>query len=180
MAPLKGELAAKRSEGLSPKGPTRYVQSLIFSKPHPHLMPSHPAVVRVRHALVCKPKLGIVRHQPVLACQHQPKLPSGPARGDGRLQELPGISLFLVLRVRCHAKDHLPLSRSVVEGGVFVHLVVQVRRVGTHAVDHGNGPVCLVRHHPKTNSNPKALLLGCRGTLAQNRGTNTILIPQKP
>ena len=35
-----------------------------------------------------------------------------------------------------------------------------------------------------TNSNPKALLLGCRGTLAQNRGTmggtNTILIPQKP
>ena len=28
-----------------------------------------------------------------------------------------------------------------------------------------------------TNSNPKALLLGCRGTLAQNRGTMVVQIP---
>ena len=28
-----------------------------------------------------------------------------------------------------------------------------------------------------TNSNPKALLLGCRGTLAQNRGTMGVQIP---
>ena len=28
-----------------------------------------------------------------------------------------------------------------------------------------------------TNSNPKALLLGCRGTLAQNRGTMEVQIP---
>ena len=28
-----------------------------------------------------------------------------------------------------------------------------------------------------TNSNPKALLLGCRGTLAQNRGTMWVQIP---
>lgn len=28
-----------------------------------------------------------------------------------------------------------------------------------------------------TNSNPKALLLGCRGTLAQNRGTMRVQIP---
>ena len=41
MAPLKGELSAKLTEGFSPKGPTTYVQSLMFSKPHPHLMPNN-------------------------------------------------------------------------------------------------------------------------------------------
>ena len=144
---MTGKRSSRRAPGFGRAFPRKKAPSV--SERQAHFMPRHAAVGRVRKPFVLKAERLVPGNELFLAGEHHSETALSSHVPDELPYERAGEPSAPVCGIGIHAKDHLPLSRSVVEGGVFIHLVVQVRRVGTHAVDHGNGPVCLVRHHPE-------------------------------
>ena len=109
-----------------------------LSKRKPHLVPRGISMGGfVRHTLILKPEFCVVGEQPLLAGQHKPLAALLPGIGNGPAEQLPCIAVPAVLRQRVDAEDHLPRALLVVQGGVLVHHIRQVRLVRDKAVHKG-------------------------------------------
>ena len=82
-------------------------------------------------------------HHMVLAGEHQPFAARGAGVIDGGLQGSGRIAPAAAVRQRVDAKNHLPCPVRLMQGGVLVHLVPQVRLIGGHAVHKTHQPVSL-------------------------------------
>ena len=99
----------------------------------------------VRHTLILKPEFCVVGEQPLLAGQHKPLAALLPGIGNGPAEQLPRQAVPAVLRQRVDAEDHLPRALLVVQGGVLVHHIRQVRLVRDKAVHKGKQLIPLIQ-----------------------------------
>ena len=111
-------------------------------------MPGHATVVGAGEPLVEVAEAGIEGNLRFLAGEHHSFASVGLGIGDETAHHEAGQPLVLVVGMRSHAKDHLPVAGVIAKGGRSEHLIHQVSLFGDGAVDERN-KLSLSLQHPE-------------------------------
>ena len=121
---------------------------LTFLERQTHLVPGHTPVVGAGKPLVDVAEAGIEGDLGLLAGEDDSLAAVGLGIGDETAHHEAGQPLVLVVGMRSHAKDHLPVAGVIAKGGRSEHLIHQVSLFGDGAVDERN-KLSLSLQHPE-------------------------------
>ena len=122
--------------------------AILRSETQPHLIPCYIAMYGGGHTFVYEAEFCVIMDQFIFAGEHKSFTALGSGIGDGALDEGSGTAMSAVLRDGVDAEDHLPGTVFLVEGGILIHVVGQVSRIGDHAVYKGN-ELIFIEHEPE-------------------------------
>lgn len=125
-----------------------YGPSSLCSKGQAHLMPGHAAMGGAGQPFVDIAEAGIEGNLRFLAGEDDSLAAVGLGIGDETAHHEAGQPLVLVVGMRSHAKDHLPVAGVIAKGGGGEHLIHQVSLFGDGAVDERN-KLSLSLQHPE-------------------------------
>lgn len=132
------------------KDASSWVSLFIRLESEPHLMPDDAAVDGfIAYSFIDKTENSVIMDQLILTGQYQTFALLLPRSINGGLQQFACIALTAAGRNRIDAKDHLPGPLFIMERGIGIHLVCQIRFIGHHAVDESQEPSRFIKKQPK-------------------------------